>query len=60
MGPFQVRCDAEIQELRQWQKKLREEEHIRQRVRAFWVKQEQKGQLCDLIDRGLTSKILPR
>lgn len=50
VGPFQVRCDSEIQELRQWQKKLREEQHIRQRVRMFWARQEQKGQLLDLID----------
>ncbi|EDM17679.1 rCG40367 [Rattus norvegicus] len=39
---FEVRCDPEIQELRQWQKKLREDKHIRQRVKMFWAKQEQK------------------
>uniref|UniRef100_A0A2K5V7A7 IQ motif containing K n=2 Tax=Macaca fascicularis TaxID=9541 RepID=A0A2K5V7A7_MACFA len=39
---FEVRCDPEIQELRQWQKKLREAKHIHQRVKIFWAKQEQK------------------
>ncbi|XP_062036946.1 IQ domain-containing protein K [Lepus europaeus] len=39
---YLVRCDPEIQELRQWQKKLREDKYIRQRVRMFWTKQELK------------------
>ncbi|XP_047389090.1 IQ domain-containing protein K isoform X2 [Sciurus carolinensis] len=39
---YLVRCDPEIQELRHWQKKLREDKHIRQRVKMFWIKQERK------------------
>ncbi|XP_006892773.1 PREDICTED: IQ domain-containing protein K [Elephantulus edwardii] len=39
---YLARCSPEIQELRQWQKKLSENEHIHQRVRGFWSKQEQK------------------
>ncbi|NXI72416.1 IQCK protein, partial [Anseranas semipalmata] len=37
---YRVRCDREIQELRQWQKQLREEKNIFQRVEEFWTKQE--------------------
>ncbi|XP_006876034.1 PREDICTED: IQ domain-containing protein K, partial [Chrysochloris asiatica] len=39
---YLVRCNPEIQELRQWQKKLREDKHIRQQVKIFWTKQEKK------------------
>ncbi|NXG05733.1 IQCK protein, partial [Sakesphorus luctuosus] len=39
---YRVRCDSKIQELRQWQKKLREEKHINKVVKAFWTKQEVK------------------
>uniref|UniRef100_A0A8C9NBA8 IQ motif containing K n=1 Tax=Serinus canaria TaxID=9135 RepID=A0A8C9NBA8_SERCA len=42
---YRVRCDSEIQELRQWQKKLREERYINEVVRKFWAKQEAKGKL---------------
>nr|KAF6355038.1 IQ motif containing K [Myotis myotis] len=52
---FEVRCDPEIQELRQWQKKLREDKHIRERVRLFWAKQEQKGGLLER-RQGLISR----
>ncbi|KAF2976753.1 hypothetical protein EK904_009280, partial [Melospiza melodia maxima] len=40
---YRVRCDSEIQELRKWQKKLREERYIHDVVRKFWAKQEAKG-----------------
>ncbi|XP_026649659.2 IQ domain-containing protein K isoform X2 [Zonotrichia albicollis] len=39
---YRVRCDSEIQELRKWQKKLREERYIHDVVRKFWAKQEAK------------------
>ncbi|XP_035195093.1 IQ domain-containing protein K isoform X1 [Oxyura jamaicensis] len=39
---YRVRCDTEVQELRQWQKQLRDEENISQRVEEFWTKQEAK------------------
>ncbi|NXM15918.1 IQCK protein, partial [Ploceus nigricollis] len=39
---YRVRCNSEIQELRQWQKKLREERHINEVVKKFWAKQEAK------------------
>ncbi|NWU84503.1 IQCK protein, partial [Onychorhynchus coronatus] len=39
---YRVRCGSEIQELRQWQKKLREERHIYKVVKQFWTKEEVK------------------
>ncbi|NXF80887.1 IQCK protein, partial [Sclerurus mexicanus] len=39
---YRVRCDSEIQQLRQWQKRLREERHINKVVKKFWTKQEAK------------------
>ncbi|XP_054990574.1 IQ domain-containing protein K isoform X2 [Sorex araneus] len=39
---YLVRCHPEIQELRHWQKQLREEKHIRQRIQMFWARQEKK------------------
>ncbi|XP_035745122.1 IQ domain-containing protein K [Egretta garzetta] len=39
---YRVRCDSEIQELRQWQKQLREDKNIIKRVKEFWTKQEAK------------------
>ncbi|XP_065501071.1 IQ domain-containing protein K isoform X1 [Caloenas nicobarica] len=44
---YRVRCDSEIQELRQWQKQLREERNIIKRVKEFWAKQEAKEVFSD-------------
>ncbi|XP_029432285.1 IQ domain-containing protein K [Rhinatrema bivittatum] len=39
---YRVRCIQDIQELRQWQKQLREVKHINKKVEKFWDLQEAK------------------
>nr|XP_033818841.1 IQ domain-containing protein K [Geotrypetes seraphini] len=39
---YRVRCSSEIQELRKWQKQLREVKHINLKVKKFWDMQEAK------------------
>ncbi|XP_074061404.1 IQ domain-containing protein K isoform X3 [Macrotis lagotis] len=55
---YLVRCEPEIQELRQWQKQLREDNHIRQRVKEFWTKQEKKLK-CTLEDEEPPTNLQP-
>ncbi|XP_015732985.1 IQ domain-containing protein K isoform X5 [Coturnix japonica] len=40
---YRVRCDTEVQELREWQKQFRDEKIISETVGKFWAEQEAKA-----------------
>ncbi|XP_067912267.1 IQ domain-containing protein K [Heterodontus francisci] len=52
---YQVRCASEIQELRQWQKELREENRgLKRKIITFWAEQESKvGQKMEDIEQKM-------
>ncbi|XP_015732983.1 IQ domain-containing protein K isoform X2 [Coturnix japonica] len=48
---YRVRCDTEVQELREWQKQFRDEKIISETVGKFWAEQEAKDPVTYRINR---------
>ncbi|KAM4631559.1 IQ domain-containing protein K [Discoglossus pictus] len=52
---YRVRCDPEVQELRQWQRDLKETKVINKKVTAFWNKHEPKVEIDHMDEVGRAS-----